>query len=944
MQQRAAAKAWQRRFISTPSIQANASRSSNTVEVAEPPTTAQVIDTNLVTEAQQSYLSYAMSVIVGRALPDVRDGLKPVHRRILFAMHDLGLAHNKPYRKCARVVGEVLGKYHPHGDTAVYDSLVRMAQPFTLRSPLVSGHGNFGSLDDDPPAAMRYTECRLQGLASAMLLADLGADTVDWAPNFDASQEEPVVLPAALPNLLLNGSSGIAVAIATKIPPHNMQEVVAALKALIKNPAISTSELMQHVPAPDFPTGGRIIDTGNMRAIYEEGRGSITVRGRAFVEEEGTSKKGSKRTPAASGKASIIITEMPYQTNKSSFVENVARMVNAGTLAGVADVRDESDRDGMRVVVELKRNVNAQVILANLHKHSGLQASFACNMVALVDGTPQLLGLKDALSHWLSFRCTVVERRAQYELRRSQKRLHLVQGYLAALKRLDEVVATIRAAQDGAEAGQQLQASFGLSEEQAEGVLNLSLRRLTSLESQRLEMERDELSARIADLEDLLRKRDRVLSLIDSEITALSKAHGNPRRTAVTRDEEVVVSEEELTPNKPSLVVISKRGYIKRMAPELFSVQHRGGRGKAGARLRDNDSIEEVMHVMDHDHILFFTSDGIVRSRRAFQLPQGSRTSGGTPITQVLPIQKMDAITAMLPVSDFPEDSYLLMLTEGGSIKRTPLSLFKDQALKKGLTAIKLKSGDRLAWVGLCTQNSSVLVASTAGTMLHFPLAQVTSTGRASTGVQSMKLGKGARLVGMSIMPGPEDGSSAEPSTSAHPDPSVLEITKGAAGEAAGDTSDESSEEEEEGGDAEDAGPVEAEGPWLLLVTTKGLGKRVPVSGFRQQRRAGRGKRAISLNPDDTLAAVHMVGCGPDGCESPAADENLMIVTANGLISRTKLLDVKVYGLQAKGLRLLKLGEGDFVQSVTPLKATAEVPLGSAATLSSTQSYDEDDA
>ncbi|KAK9814470.1 hypothetical protein WJX72_006459 [[Myrmecia] bisecta] len=855
---------------------AAAQASSNGTGAAASVVVPRVVDTKLQTEAEESYLAYAMSVIVGRALPDVRDGLKPVHRRILYAMHELGMVHNKPFRKCARVVGEVLGKYHPHGDNAVYAALVRLAQDFSMRAPLIDGHGNFGSLDNDPAAAMRYTECRLRSLTSAMLLSDLESDTVAFRPNFDASQEEPTVLPARIPSLLVNGSSGIAVGIATNIPPHNLREVVAGLQALIRNPGITTAELMQHIPAPDFPTGGRILATSGIRDAYTASKGSIIMRGRAAIEEEEASRRpgrAAKKRSSSSGKPVIIVTELPYQTNKATFVETIAKLVDSGVIVGVSDVRDESDRDGMRVVVEVKRGAAPEMVLNNLYKHTALQSRFSCNLVALVNGTPLSLNLKDFLVHFLDFRCHVVERRARFELAKAERRMHQVEGFLTALADLDRVVRTVRQAPDSTAAAAQLRADFSLSPEQAEGVLNMSLRRLTSLEAQKLQAEFAELQSRILDLGDLLGRRERVLQVVEAEALDVAAKYGDARRTSVEIDDDGQLVAEDVIPNQQSLILFSRRGYIKRMHADIFSLQRRGGTGKAGARLKVDDTVEEVVEVMDHDNILFFTADGIVRSIKAYEIPESSRTAVGTAITQVLPISKNDSIAAMLPVSDFAAEDYLVMLTVHGVIKKTPLSQFSD-IRSSGITGMKLKAGDALMWVGKCRSTSSVLIASSNGQALHFSLddTQLRPLGRASGGLVSMNLEQGATLVGMSILPvGPQAGAAAGAS------------------------------------------------PHVLLVTAQGLGKRTPVNEFRMLRRGAKGVRAIKLQDGDRLAALHVVG-GGEGAE----EEEVLMGSSQGLMSRISATSIGAYSRAAKGVRVLRLQEGDEVQTVTPLRLQPE--------------------
>ncbi|EIE20608.1 DNA gyrase, A subunit [Coccomyxa subellipsoidea C-169] len=854
-----------------------------------------IIDVELQKEAEQSYLAYAMSVIVGRALPDVRDGLKPVHRRILFAMHDLGLLPTKPYRKCARVVGEVLGKYHPHGDSAVYEALVRMAQGFSMRAPLVAGHGNFGSLDNDPPAAMRYTECRLQAVSSAVMLADLAYDTVDFAPNFDNSQEEPRVLPARVPNLLVNGSSGIAVSIATKIPPHNLREVVAGLHALIDNPDITVAELMQHIPAPDFPTGAhwtpftQILASGGIRDAYEHGKGSITVRGRAFIEGNDAGAREKVLKP------SIIVTELPYQTNKADFVAKVAALVEEQKLTGISDVRDESDRDGMRVVVELSSrggdlsgNTCAQVVLNNLYKQTTLQSNFSVNSVALVNGTPQTLNLKEFLTNFLDFRCQIIKRRARFDLRKAQTRQHIVKGLLLALADLDKVVVTVRAAKDGAAASKDLQQEFGLSPEQADAVLSMALRRLTSLEAGKLREEEATLAQTLAQLQSLLGSQQLVLDTIKRESQEIADKFGDSRRTAVRMDESGQLSVEDVIPNRASLLVFSRRGYIKRMPTDLFSVQGRGGRGVSGARMREDDTVEEVAHVMDHDTVLFFSPDGICRALKAYQIPQSSRTAAGTPLTQARPLTDLGKgarVASIMSLGEFSDDDFLVMLTKNGLIKRTPMKLFAN--VRGSLTAIKLRPGDELMWVERCVADDSVLLASSDGTVIRFPTSQLTPQSRVAQGLKSMVLADGARLVGMSVLPA---GLTAP--------------------EASGSETDEEPLDDDDQPEELADSPV----PSLLLVTENGLGKRVPLDMFRSQRRGGKGRRGIKLNDGDSLSAV----------EVHASNEEMLLTTAGGMMNRTAVSTIRRSSRMARGVNVANLQEGDSVQAITILRPNVE--------------------
>eukprot|EP00884_Botryococcus_braunii_P020053 jgi/Botrbrau1/6731/Bobra.0324s0017.1 len=869
-----------------------------------------ILQTHLRSEAEQSYIAYAMSVIVGRALPDVRDGLKPVHRRIIYALHELGMTPNKPYRKCARVVGDVLGKYHPHGDSAVYDALVRLAQDFAMRAPLVAGHGNFGSLDADPPAAMRYTECRLQPATVPIFLDDLPFNTVDFLPNFDGSTEEPSVLPARIPHLLVNGSTGIAVGIATKIPPHNLREVVAGLCALIQDPDISIPNLMRHIPGPDFPTGGEILATEGIREAYETGKGTITVRGRAVIEEDREGRGPSRRGAAA--RSAIVVTELPYQTNKAKWVESLVQLVDAGTVTGVSDVRDESDRDGVRVVVEVKKGSNPEVVLNGLYKHTELQTRFSCNMVALVGSTPRSLNLKEFLQHFLDFRCSVVERRTRFNVEKAEARKEVVEGLLTALQQLDAVVAAIRAAPDSPSAAAALQADFGLTPVQTDAVLGLPLRRLTGLERGKLEEEQRELASRLQELGEVLASPAALLRLVEAEACDVASRFGDERRSLLRADEDGKLVAEDIIPNRASLLVFSRRGYIKRMPTDLFAARGRGGKGKAGARLRDDDTMEDVMHIRNHDHVLFFTPDGIVRSVKAFHIPEASRTSVGTPITQVLPISKDTSIAAMLPVSEFRDTDFLVLLTRQGTIKKTPLQAFQD-IRANGICAIRLVEGDELVWVARCTAQDGALLGSCDGQVLMFRTDNETlrPVARSARGVRAIKLAPGARLVGLAILRG----------ISAAPDEKAVAVAES--------TQDDNLEEIEEdvvdvpeddveldiNEGAELAGPIDNVQEFLLLVTLQGAGKKVPMRLFRLQRRGGRGLRSIKLQPNDELAALHVVTAQQD------LEGDVLLGTTGGVMTRTALANIPKRKRQAGGVTVLKLGPGDSVQSVALLPA-----------------------
>ncbi|MDZ7958050.1 MAG: DNA topoisomerase (ATP-hydrolyzing) subunit A [Aulosira sp. DedQUE10] len=842
-----------------------------------------IIPTDLRNEMSRSYLEYAMSVIVGRALPDARDGLKPVHRRILYAMHELGLTHDRPFRKCARVVGEVLGKYHPHGDTAVYDALVRMAQDFSMRSPLINGHGNFGSVDNDPPAAMRYTECRLQALTGTALLHDIESETVDFIDNFDGSQQEPTVLPARIPQLLLNGSSGIAVGMATNIPPHNLGELIDGLVALIHNPEITDLQLMQYIHGPDFPTGAQVLGTGAIKEAYTTGRGSITMRGVANIET--IEQRGRPEREA------IIITELPYQTNKAALIEKIAELVNDKRIEGIADIRDESDRDGMRIVIELKRDAYPRVVLNNLYKQTPLQANFGANMLALVNGEPQTLTIKQFLEVFLDFRIESINRRTRYELRKAQDRDHILQGLLIALAHLDAIINLIRHASDAPTAKGELITTYGLSEVQADAILQMQLRRLTALEADKIRQEHDDLQTQIADLEDILARRERVLTIIEDEVSQIKTSFSTPRRTVITLAEGDI-DDLDLIANEKAIILLTEQGYIKRMPVNTFEAQSRATRGKAGAKVKDDDTIEHFLTCCDHDSVLFFSDRGVVYCLKAYQIPVSSRTSRGTPIVQLLPIPKEEKITSIVPVDEFSSEEFLVMLTKGGNIKKTVLEAFSN-IRANGLIAISLEEGDQLRWVRRARVEDSVIVGSRHGMAIHFRCnhEQLRPLGRATRGVKSMKLKAGDELVGMDILP-------AE----------ILD-TLSTVTETEGDIEEIIEIEEIEIEESTEVPANASTGPWVLVITMGGYGKRVPVAQFRLQNRAGQGLMATKFKnrkTKDKLATLQIVN----------SDDEIMMVTNRGIIIRQAVNAISIQSRSATGVRVQRLDEDDAITGV----------------------------
>ncbi|KAH9314388.1 hypothetical protein KI387_023015 [Taxus chinensis] len=839
----------------------------------ERPPDERIVAVELHKEATDSYLAYAMSVLLGRALPDVRDGLKPVHRRILFAMHELGLSSRKPHKKCARVVGEVLGKFHPHGDTAVYDALVRMAQGFSLRSPLISGHGNFGSVDADPPAAMRYTESRLEALSEAMLLADLELDTVDFVANFDGSQKEPSLLPARLPHVLLNGAAGIAVGMATNIPPHNLGEVTDALIALIHNPGATVQQLMEYMPAPDFPTGGKIMGDIGILEAYRTGRGSLILRGKTEVEVL------NKKT----NQTAIIITELPYQTNKAALVEKIAQLVDGKDLEGISSIRDESDRSGMRIVLELKRGSESSIVLNNLYKSTSLQSSFSCNMVGLLDGRPKLMGLKDMLQAFLDFRCSVVERRAKFQLKVAEERDHIVKGILIGLRNLDGVISLIKKSQSHSESITGLQEAYNISDKQAEALLNITLRRLTSLERDKFIEEHKTLSGEITNLIELLADRNKILQVVEKEALELKDKFGTPRRSILEEGVTAELEEIDVIPNEEALLALSKKGYVKRMKPDTFNLQHRGTAGKSLGKLRRDDSMSEFVTCRAHDHILYFSDKGTVYGARAYKVPECSRTATGIPLVRILSLSPEEKITSFIPVSEFRADQYLIMLTANGYIKRVSLDLFSS-IRPSGIIAIQLVPEDELKWARCCADGDIIVVGSRNGKLVMSYSEMLRKTGRTSRGSISMRLKGEDKVASMDIVP-------VSMQQKLH---DILQ----------------SPEYREKNISA----------PWLLLVSESGYGKRVPLSNFRTSSLRRVGVMGYKLPPEDRLAALFVVGFSlSDDGES---DEQVALVSHSGTLNRIMIRDIRICKPSARGVRLMKLEEGGKIQSVSILAAS----------------------
>ena len=698
---------------------------------------SRVIDVDIQREMRKSFLDYSMSVIVSRALPDVRDGLKPVHRRILYTMFEKGLTYDKPYHKCADTVGAVLGSYHPHGDSSVYDALVRLAQDFSMRYMLVDGHGNFGSVDGDPPAAYRYTEARMSKISMEML-TDIDKKTVDFMPNYDDRLQEPVVLPCRFPNLLVNGSSGIAVGMATNIPPHNLGEVVDAMDYLIDNPDASVSELMEYIPGPDFPTGATIMGRSGIRAAYATGRGKIVVRAKAEIVEE------------KNGRFKIIVTELPYQVNKARLIESIADMVKDKRIEGISNIEDHSDRNGMHIEIDVKRDASPQIVLNQLFSYSQLQVTFGVIMIAIVNGEPKLLTLKDILNHYIDFQVDVVTRRTQFDLNKAKERMHILEGLKIAIDFIDEVIAIIRSSKDQGEAKLRLMERFGLDEIQAQSIVQMRLGQLTGLERQKIEDEIAALHVKIDDYEDILSNHSRVLQIIKEEVNAVRNKYADRRRTEILSvSGEVDI--EDLIPQEDCVLTLTQFGYVKRLSIDTYKTQKRGGRGVAGMTRREEDVATEMFIINSHDYVLFFTDQGRVYRLKCYEIPEGSRQSKGMNIANLLPIDADEHVTSMIKVHEFDENKYLIMVTRKGIVKRIELNAY-NTARKGGLIALELNEGDELAWVRMTDGESEVIVATKKGMAIRFKETDVRPMGRQARGVKAITLREDDEVIGMSTV------------------------------------------------------------------------------------------------------------------------------------------------------------------------------------------------
>ncbi len=805
-----------------------------------------IIPINIEEEMKAAYIDYSMSVIVSRALPDVRDGLKPVHRRVLFGMLDLGVTYSKAHKKSARIVGEVLGKYHPHGDSSVYDTMVRMAQSWSLRYPLVDGQGNFGSVDGDSPAAMRYTEARLKRIADE-LVTDINKDTVDFQLNFDDSLKEPTVMPGKLPNLLLNGASGIAVGMATNMPPHNLSEVVDGITAFIDDNEITVEGLMEHIIAPDFPTGATIYGYTGVRSAFETGRGRIVLRAKAHFDVTKT------------GKEQIIISEIPYQVNKASMIEKTAGLINEKKIEGISDIRDESDRNGMRVVYDLKKDAIPNIVLNNLYKYTQLQSSFSVNNIALVKGRPEMLNLKDMIRHYVDHRHEVVIRRTKYELKEAEKRAHILQGYLIALDHLDEVIALIRGSRDPEIAKDGLIKKFDLSEIQAKAILEMRLQRLTGLEREKIQKEYDEIQVLIARLNEILGNESIRMGIIKEELADIKERYGDDRRSVIEHAADDMTAE-DMIPDEEMVLTISHEGYIKRTALKEYRTQGRGGVGSKGATTKDDDFTEHLFVATNHNYLLIFTESGKVFWKKVWQIPEGGKATKGRAIQNLINIESGDKVKAVIAVKslvdeDYINNNFIVMCTENGTIKKTSLEAYS-RPRTNGINAINIAEGDHLLDVNLTNGNNHIIIASTKGLAIHFHESDVRSMGRTATGVRAMRIDKDEhKLIGMVC--------------------------------------------------------VAREDATLLVVSEKGYGKRSEVGEYRITKRGGKGVKAMNVtDKTGTLVAIKEV----------VDTDQLMIINKSGITIRMEVENLRVMGRATQGVKLIRLNEKDEISSIAKIE------------------------
>lgn len=809
---------------------------------------SRINERNISKEMRESFLDYAMSVIVSRALPDVRDGLKPVHRRILYGLNEQGMTPDKPYKKSARIVGDVMGKYHPHGDSSIYEAMVRMAQDFSYRYPLVDGQGNFGSMDGDGAAAMRYTEARMTKLALE-LLRDINKDTIDFIDNYDGNEREPSVLPSRFPNLLVNGASGIAVGMATNIPPHNMREVIDGVLSLSHNPDITISELMEDIQGPDFPTAGLILGKSGIRRAYETGRGSVIMRAKAEIESRG------------GGRDRIVVTEIPFQVNKARMIEKIAELVRDKKIDGITDLRDETSlRTGVRVVIDVRKDANASVILNNLYKQTPLQTSFGVNMIALVNGRPQLINLKQALYHYLEHQKEVVRRRTEYNLRKAKDRAHILEGLRIALDHIDEIITIIRESETDKVAMESLQSRFALSERQAQAILDMRLRRLTGLERDKIEQEYNDLIAYIAELEAILADEEKLLELVREELTEIKEKFGDERRTEIQLGGIDQLEDEDLIPEEQIVITLSHNNYIKRLPASTYRAQNRGGRGVQGMNTLDDDFVSQLVTTSTHDHVLFFTNKGRVYKLKGYEVPELSRQSKGIPIVNVIELDQDEVISTMIAVKDLDsEEDFLVFVTKKGLIKRSALSNF-NRINRNGKIAIKFRDDDELIAVRLTDGEKHILIGTAQASLIRFKEKDVRAMSRIAAGVKGIRLRDGDEVIGL-------------------------------------DVADDDNQDE------------------ILVVTEKGYGKRTSIEDYRLSNRGGMGVKTAKLTErNGRLVCITTV----------EGDEDLMVVTNQGVIIRMEVSNISVNGRMAQGVRLIRLDEEQYVSTVAKVKKEPE--------------------
>ena len=809
---------------------------------------SRINERNISKEMRESFLDYAMSVIVSRALPDVRDGLKPVHRRILYGLNEQGMTPDKPYKKSARIVGDVMGKYHPHGDSSIYEAMVRMAQDFSYRYPLVDGQGNFGSMDGDGAAAMRYTEARMTKLALE-LLRDINKDTIDFIDNYDGNEREPSVLPSRFPNLLVNGASGIAVGMATNIPPHNMREVIDGVLSLSHNPDITINELMENIQGPDFPTAGLILGKSGIRRAYETGRGSIIMRAKAEIESRG------------GGRERIVVTEIPFQVNKARMIEKIAELVRDKKIEGITDLRDETSlRTGVRIVIDIRKDANSSVILNNLYKQTPLQTSFGVNMIALVNGRPKLINLKQALYHYLEHQKEVVRRRTAYNLRKAKDRAHILEGLRIALDHIDEIITIIRESETDKVAMESLQSRFELSERQAQAILDMRLRRLTGLERDKIENEYNELLAYIEELEAILADEEKLLALVREELTEIKEKYGDDRRTEIQLGGIDQLEDEDLIPEEQIVITLSHNNYIKRLPASTYRSQNRGGRGVQGMNTLEDDFVSQLVTTSTHDHILFFTNKGRVYKLKGYEVPELSRQSKGIPIVNAIELESDENISTMIAVKDLEsEEDFLVFVTKKGLIKRSALSNF-NRINRNGKIAIKFRDDDELVAVRLTDGEKHILIGTADASLIRFKETDVRSMSRIAAGVKGIKLRDGDEVIGLGV------------------------------------TNEESNDE-------------------ILVVTEKGYGKRTSIEEYRLSNRGGMGVKTAKLTErNGQLVCIATV----------EGDEDLMVVTNQGVIIRMEVSDISVNGRMAQGVRLIRLDDEQFVSTVAKVKKEPE--------------------